>query len=142
MTNYFFYNTDADSVVAAPRPRCQVLIVQGIAATGGPRRFGEQLGQLPPGDTLVMDENRVGIAAVGRVLEYWDGRSHEEMLYNKHGEDSEDGLHREREYRIKVDRRRLARAIGVQEVRERLGYAPRVLPLLFRYGDIRQSWLQ
>jgi hypothetical protein len=56
--NYFFYNTDAKSLVGPPR--FHRLIDQGIAATSGPRKFGEQLSQLEPGDTLLMYEDGMG----------------------------------------------------------------------------------
>ena len=125
MTNYFFYNTDADSLVAAPRPRYQTLIAQGFAATGGPRRYGEQLSQLAPGDTLLMYENRIGIVAIGTVLKQWDGISHENMLYYKNGEGCIDDHGQEREYRIKVEWQCLPRAISVKELRRQFGYTPR-----------------
>ena len=73
-----------------------------------------------------MYENGVGIVAVGEVLEYWDGRSHEEMLYYKPGENCADEAGHEREYRIKVNWRGLCdNPISVQEVRGRFGYTPR-----------------
>ncbi len=125
MTEYYFYNTDANSLIGAPRPRYDTLIAQGFATTGGPRSFGEQLGQLTPGDMLLMYENGRGVVAAATVLEYWDGQAHEDMLYYKHGEGCSNEQGFEREYRLKVNWRRLSHSIGVQDVRERIGYTPR-----------------
>ena len=69
--NYYFYNTDTGSLVGPSR--FHRLIEQGFAATGGPRRFGEQLGRLVEGDILLMYENRIGIVAIGEVAGRWDG---------------------------------------------------------------------
>jgi hypothetical protein len=58
--DYYFYNTDADSLREAPLPRFPVLIERGFAAVGGDRqKFGEQLRQLRPDDILLMYENGV-----------------------------------------------------------------------------------
>ena len=125
MRNYFFYNTDADSLVAAPRPRYNDLIARHYAASGGPYRFGEKLGKLSPGDILLMYENDIGVVAVGTVLERWDGQSHEEMWYYRHGENCRDEPGRDREYRIKVDWRRTRRAISPRELKDRIRYQVR-----------------
>jgi hypothetical protein len=99
---YFFYNTDANALSEQPRPRFPVLIHGGFAAVGGDRQqFGEQLGQLAPDDILLMYENGVGVVAVGRVRERWDGVSHTTPQYYKPPEMSglTGGPH---EYRIAV----------------------------------------
>lgn len=86
--DYFFYNTDADALSEQPRPRFHVLIDRGFAAVGGDRQqFGEQLGPLAPDDVLLMYENGVGVVAVGRVRERWDGVSHATPQYYKPGRD-------------------------------------------------------
>ena len=90
--NYYFINTDAEST---GRRRFPFLIRQGIAATAGARRFGEQLGQLAPDDTLLMYENGLGVVAVGRVRERWDGQTHATPSYYPASEAPE--------YRIKVE---------------------------------------
>lgn len=124
MVNYYFYNTDAGSL--AGEARFHTLIQHGFAATGGPRRFGEQLGQLVPGDILLMYENGVGIVAIGEVLEPWDGRSHQDMSYYKPGDKCVDEAGHRCEYRINVRWRGLSGGpISVQEIKERLGYTPR-----------------
>src|SRR4051794_10769147 len=85
---YFFYNTDGG------QSRFHTLIKRGIAATGGDRRFGEQLGQLRPLDVVLMYEDGIGIVAVGHVRENWDGKKHKTIWYYPPGEPHE--------YRIKV----------------------------------------
>jgi hypothetical protein len=110
---FFFYNTDKG------QGRYHILIKRGIAVTGGPRKFGEQLAQLSPSDTLLMYEDGVGIVAVGRVREYWDGKKHRTILYYPPDESHE--------YRIKVRwLRDLSNSpIGVARIKEELGYTPR-----------------
>lgn len=81
----FFYNTDDGE--------SQKLIKRGFAVTGGPRKFGRQLGQLRPLDTVLMYENGRGVVAIGRVGLEWDGKSHTDVWYYP------DDPH---EYRIKV----------------------------------------
>jgi hypothetical protein len=125
--DYFFYNTDARALSEQPRPRFRVLIDQGFAAVGGDRhRFGEQLGQLVPDDVLLMYENGVGVVAVGRVRERWDGVSHTTPRYYKPAEMGglTGGPH---EYRIAVEwfLDVSSSPIGLERLRERLGYTPR-----------------
>ena len=94
--NYFFYNTDnTDPTLRGARGRFRILIRKRFAATSGPRRFGEQLGKLAKGDTLLMYENEVGVVAVGTVLKEWDHKKRRPPLYYR-------GRF-EHEYRIKVD---------------------------------------
>jgi hypothetical protein len=93
--DYYFYNTDAD----CPRHDggFAILIKKSFAATSGPIRFGEELGRLSPGDTLLMYENRVGVVAIGTVLKKWDGKPHKPSQYYMPGDDGFDY-----EYRIGV----------------------------------------
>jgi len=125
--DYFFYNTDADALSEHPRRRFPVLIEEGFAAVGGDRQqFGEQFGQLAPDDILLMYENGVGIVAVGRVRERWDGVAHTIPRYYTTAEMS--GLTGgPYEYRIAVEWfLDLSNApIGINQLRERLGYKPR-----------------
>lgn len=121
--DYYFYNTDADSLVGPPRPRFHILVEQRFAATGGPQRYGELLGKLKEGDILLMYENGVGIIAVGRVCERWDGKSHEDLVYYQPSDKWTQGP--VREYRIAVDWTRSDNPISVQEVGRRFGYTPR-----------------
>src|SRR5438874_5885033 len=79
----FFYNTDAKS---PRRRRYDYLISRGLAITGGPRSFGEQLRQLSQNDTVLMYENGLGVVAVGRVLQAWDGIRHATSQYYSTGE--------------------------------------------------------
>ena len=118
--NYFFYNTDAKSLVGPPR--FNKLIDQDLGATSGPRRFGEQLSQLAHRDILLMYEDGKGVVAVGSVLKPWDGKSHKIPLYYKAGDEWG-----EAEYRIEVDwfRDLSKKPIGVAEIKKRLGYTPR-----------------
>jgi hypothetical protein len=120
---YYFYNTDGASLVE-PRPRYRRLIDHGIAAAGGERSFGENFGVLVPGDTLLMYENGLGVVAVGTVQERWDRQSHRDLLYYVSA--AEIGEHGH-EYRIKVDwfLDLSAQPIDVDELKQRLGYAPR-----------------
>jgi len=106
----FFYNTDdGDS---------QKLIKRNFAVTGGPRRFGKQLGQLRILDTLLMYENGTGVIAIGRVREEWDGKAHADVWYY---------LNDAHEYRIKVKwfRNLSDGPIGIPRLKEVLGYQPR-----------------
>ena len=101
--DYFYYNTDADALTGPPSPRFRLLIDGGFASVGGDRKkFGEQLGQLSRDDILLMYENGIGVVAVGRVREKWDGVSHTAPRYYNLAEMG--GLTGgEFEYRIAVD---------------------------------------
>lgn len=117
---YFFYNTDANSL--SRKGRYPVLIQHRFAASSGPYTFGEKLGRLTPGDdTLLMYENKVGIVAVGTVCEHWDRATHQPPIYYQPGSG---GF--EHEYRIGVHwfLDLSARPIGIDELRERVGYIP------------------
>lgn len=119
---YYFYNNDADSLRG--NRRTHILIKQGIAITGGPSSYGEQLRQLSVGDTLLMYENGIGIVAVGEVKEPWDGKAYKELIYYVSGESY---LEPEREYRIKVKwfLNLIDKPIMFQDLKERIGYQPR-----------------
>lgn len=125
--DYYFYNTDATALSEQPRPRFRVLIDDGFAAAGGDRQqFGEQLDQLAPDDVLLMYENGIGVVAVGRVRERWDGVSHTTSQYYKPSEMS--GLTGgPYEYRIAVEwfLDLTSSPIGIEQLRGRLGYTPR-----------------
>jgi hypothetical protein len=85
--DYFFYNTDADGIINNPKPRFKILIEKSFAATGGdPQRFGEQFRKLKVADILLMYENKIGVVAIGRVLELWDGKHYPEPFYYTHYE--------------------------------------------------------
>jgi len=101
--DYYFYNTDARSIIGPPSPRFRILIDRQFAAVGGDRRrFGEQFHQLKKDDVLLMYEDKVGVVAVGRVLERWDGKSYTKPWYYTPVEmgDLTGGAY---EYRIKVE---------------------------------------
>jgi hypothetical protein len=125
--DYFFYNTDATALSEQPRPRFPVLITKGFAAVGGERqRFGEQLNKLAQDDILLMYENGVGVVALGRVKEGWDGVSYTEPLYYAVPEmDNLTGG--PYEYRIPVEwfLDLSYSPISVEELRKRLGSTPR-----------------
>jgi hypothetical protein len=125
--DYFFYNTDANALSAQPRPRYSTLIDGSFAAVGGDRQqFGEQLGKLAPDDVLLMYENSVGVVAVGRVREEWDGVSHTRPRYYEPSEMG--GLTGGAfEYRIAVEwfLDLSGAPVDIEQLRERLGYTPR-----------------
>ena len=125
--DYFFYNTDASALSEQPRPRYSTLIDEGFAAVGGdPQQFGEQLGQIAPDDVLLMYENGVGVVAVGRVREEWDGVLHTLPRYYKPSEMS--GLTGGAfEYRIAVEwfLNLSGAPVDIEHLRERFGYTPR-----------------
>jgi hypothetical protein len=103
------------------------LVDQGFAAVGGDRqKYGAQFDQLAPGDVLLMYENGVGVVAVGRVRERWDGVSHAEPRYYKAAEMGglNGGPH---EYRIAVEwfLDLSLSPLSVKELHERLGYQTR-----------------
>ena len=122
--DYFFYNTDTGSIREPPRPRYPKLIELGFAAVGGDRhKYGEQLGRLTTDDVLLMYENGVGVVAVGRVRESWDGVSHTSPLYYTPAEMT--GLDGGPcEYRIAVEWfLNLSNSpIGIGQLRKRFGY--------------------
>ena len=125
--DYFFYNTDSRAIIERPRPRFRVLIDKGIAVVGGDRqRFGLQLEQLGQEDILLMYENHIGLVAVGKIKERWDGVSHQNPLYYTQTE-MENVTGGAFEYRIAVDwfLDLSDFPISVKEIKERLGYTPR-----------------
>ncbi|HZW34157.1 MAG TPA: HNH endonuclease [Isosphaeraceae bacterium] len=114
MADYYYYNTNGDSLVGPSRFRR--LINEHCAATSGDRRYGEELGRLAPGDILLMYENQMGVVAVGTVREQWDRESHRSRVFYDSGEQVP-------EYRIKVDWFDLSEnPIDKGELRERLGF--------------------
>jgi hypothetical protein len=131
--DYFYFNTDSRSLVGSPR--FHKLINGGFAATSGDRSYGEQLGQLAPGDILLMYENNIGAVAVGTVLEPWDGKSHSSLRYYvSAAEIGEDG----HEYGIKVDwfLDLSENPIGIQELRERVGFiSPKPIQKIVKATD-------
>ena len=101
--DYYFYNNDAGSIKDPHRNRFQILIDRQFAAIGGnPMHFGEQFRQLKIDDILLMYENRVGVVAVGRVQENWDGKKLTDPLYYT-GEEMAQLKGGPYEYRIKVN---------------------------------------
>ena len=143
---YFFYNNDADSL--GGEDRTHILIENGIAVTGEPHQFGYQLGQLSPGDMLVMYHNGKGIVAVGRVLEKWDRKSYREPIYYVFGKSFYSS---DLECRIKVDWFLDLRKnpIPIHVILRRIGYQPRgtvkiikkwraeVEHMIAEYGELR-----
>ncbi|MBL8866405.1 MAG: hypothetical protein JNK93_12670 [Planctomycetia bacterium] len=83
----------------------------------------------------MMYEDGVGIVAVGRVLEYWDGITHRTTLYYQPGS--------LREYRIKVRWRSIANApISVATIKEELGYQPRgAVRRIVKSRDVVERWI-
>ncbi|MFO0941547.1 MAG: HNH endonuclease [Pirellulales bacterium] len=116
--NYWFYNTDAKAF-NGNRSAHRKLIAKGFAVTGGPEKFGLLLGRLEPGDTLLMYENKVGVLAVGTVLEQWDQKKHKGSWY--YGPDEP------HDYRIAVDWYLdfIDSPISVENLRDAIGYIPR-----------------
>jgi hypothetical protein len=107
-----------------------VLIAGSFAAAGGDReRYGEQFRQLASGDTLLMYENGVGVVAVGRVLEEWDGVTHATPQYYQPAElgDLDGGPY---EYRIPVKwfLDLSGAPIDIERLRERFGYKQGATP--------------
>lgn len=115
--DYWFYNTDANAFggeTAAER-----LFKRRYAVTGGAQKFGDLLGKLTPGDTLLMYENLVGLLGVGTVLKRWDGIAHSDTWY--YGPDEP------HEYRIRVDWYLdfTSKPIDYNSLRDAIGYVPR-----------------
>ena len=113
---YFFINTDASSF-SGPH-NLDVWFERNLAFTGGPKKFGEQLSKLSPGDICLMYDNGQGIVAVGRVLNKWNGKENPNPIYYD-GDDPE--------YSINVhwfiDLR--GYQINVADVIKKVGYQPR-----------------
>ena len=78
--DYYFYNTDAGSIFDPSRTRFQILIDRQFAVIGG-APIGEKFRQLKIDDVLLMYENKVGVVAVGRVQESWDGKQYTNPWY-------------------------------------------------------------
>jgi len=91
---YYFINTDAKSLGnVSPHEKW---LKYGSAFTGGPRKYGDELGRLAPGDICLMYANKIGIVAVGRVIEPWGGSENSPpLVYTSPYED--------KEYRLRVD---------------------------------------
>ena len=91
---YYFLNTDAKSLGrVSPHDKW---IKHGFAFTGGPIVYGKKLGRLSPGDICLMYANLIGMVAIGRVLEEWDGKTYTSpIVYTS--------PHYDEEYRIRVD---------------------------------------
>lgn len=92
---YFFINTDAKSLgFKSPHEKW---FEYKMAFTGGDFTYGERLGWLSPGDTLLMWVNKVGVVGIGEVLEPWDGKTYlkNQLIYKKPFE--------HKEYRISVE---------------------------------------
>ncbi|MSR48406.1 MAG: hypothetical protein EXS13_15325, partial [Planctomycetes bacterium] len=126
--NYFFVNSDANSLRDPPRPRYPILLERGFFAAGGDRaKYGEQLRVLDSGDVVLLYENGVGVVAVGTVLEPWDGVSHPSPLYYTASELRGFDSSASAEFRVAVDwfLDLSAAPIGVATLVERLGYNPR-----------------
>lgn len=91
---YFFVNTDAKSLGGeSPHDRWMEL---GYAFAGGPIRFGQKFARMVAGDECLMYANRIGLVAVGRVLEPWDAKEHSDPLVYREP-------YRDTEYRLRVD---------------------------------------
>ncbi len=91
---YYFINTNANSLGdVSPHNKW---IESGFAFTGGSIEYGEKLGRLSRGDICLMYANRIGVVAIGRVHEAWDGRTYTSPIVYV-------PPYYDREYRIKVD---------------------------------------
>lgn len=120
--NYFFYNTgNRPSTLKGRKRDFRILIRKGLAVTGGDPIYGEKLGCLSKGDTLLMYENKIGIVAIGAVRERWDRKTHSDPVYTL------DELRRE--YRLNVNwfLDLSDTPISLEELNRRTGYgaAPR-----------------
>jgi hypothetical protein len=140
--SYFFYNTDADAIFEQPKPRFRVLIDQGFAAVGGDRKkFGEQFKDLEPSDILLMYEDEIGVVAVGKVQNRWDGLANDQPLYYFPAElqKLKSGPY---EYRISVDwfLDLSDSPIGVKDLKNHLGYTPRgaVKKILRHHAEVER----
>lgn len=100
---YFFVNTDADSLRDEPLPRFHRLIEGHFVVAGGDRaKYGQQIGRLQVDDIALLYENRVGIVAIGRVAAPWNEVAYTTPEYYSTAELQEcDGG--PCEYRISVD---------------------------------------
>jgi hypothetical protein len=97
--NYYFLNTDAKSLRGDRR--FPILIRRGFAATGGSERYGRTLAKLREDDILLLYEKKLGVVAVGRVRQRWDGKAHATPRYYVAGKSFKIG--QEYEYRIPVE---------------------------------------
>lgn len=111
---YYFINTDFKTLNYSPH---DIWIENNLAFTGGPIEYGKLLQKLKPDDICLMYVNTVGIMAIGRVMENWDGKKYiPPMLYSKPDD----------EYRIKVDWFLDLREhpISTSELRRLVGWQP------------------
>lgn len=87
--DWYFINSDAVTLGHSPH---DLWMATGMAFSGGAREpYGERLAALKPGDTLLLWANQLGVVAVGRVLEPWDGRAYREhrIVYRSPCDDDE-----------------------------------------------------
>lgn len=71
--SYYFINTDAKSIGRSPH---SLWLEKGYAFTSGPIKYGKLLNRLKPGNTLFVYASKIGIVAIGKVLEQWDGQTY------------------------------------------------------------------
>jgi hypothetical protein len=79
--DYYIYNTDVKYLKGKTQGRFRKLIDGNFAASGGPRHYGENFNKPKINDVLLMYVNKIGIVAVGKVQEQWDGNSYTSPLY-------------------------------------------------------------
>ncbi|GAK56151.1 hypothetical protein U27_03113 [Candidatus Vecturithrix granuli] len=112
---YWFINTNED--VRKDMRTCDLWFEHGVACSGGDRdTYGLPLSKLDPSDILLMYHNGLGIVAVGRVLEIWDGQAHSSKLIYTEFDYAE--------YRLRVDWYIDLRTNPI-DPRTEFGYVPR-----------------
>jgi hypothetical protein len=116
--------------------RVHVLLKQGFAATGGDRKFGEQLDVLEPGDTLLMYENGVGVIAIGQVEKKWNQRSYSRPLYYPKPAPGATEYRIRVKWDLEVAAALLERPVELRELRKRFG-SPAYTPRGFRSAVLR-----
>jgi hypothetical protein len=123
--DYYIYNTDVKYLKDKPQDRFRKLIDGHFAASGGPRRYGENFNKPKINDVLLMYVNKIGIVAVGKVQKLWDGKSYTAPLYYTMEEIKAFGSGAF-EYRIMVnwDQDFSDKPITAEHMRQSLGYIP------------------
>ncbi len=108
---FYFYIAGIDGAAAKIDPVARALN-DGLAVALVTPENATALGRLGIGDRLFLYVNRVGVVAVGDVLELWNRTKYKARGSSEH------------EYRLAVKWRRFTKPISPAELRQHVGYAP------------------
>lgn len=76
LMNFYYINTEAKNQGESPH---KIWFEHNYAFVSG-EKYGKRLEKFEPGDILFMYANKMGVIAVGMVLEKWDGEKADPQL--------------------------------------------------------------